>query len=146
MKLKDALKGIAIALTAAYFFPIVCSPLFGFGDPSNGLQRSLFILFISTPILGLIFTFWLVIPLGAVFGILIPQIARLQPRQTVMLYGLLLGLSGGTVVSIILSVVKILSGFRDGYWRDFAPFWLAMSVYSAVWTSLYTYWQGRQTA
>lgn len=146
MKLKNALKGIAIALTAAYFFPIVGSPLFGFGDPSNGLQKSLFILFIFTPIFGLIYSFWLVVPLGIALGSLIPQIARQQPRQTAILYGLLIGLLGGTALSLILSAVKILPGFRDGYWRDFAIVLLAMSVYSAVWTSLYTYWQGRKTA
>ena len=139
MIIKDTLKGIAIALVAAYFFGIGFSLLFGFDDPMTKPGS----IFIVIPIVGLLYTFWFVIPIGAVLGILIPKIARDYSRQASITYGLLLGVAIGAVGSLALSAIGITSGFRDGYWKDFAVLLLAMSLYSAFWTAGYAYLCGK---
>lgn len=144
MKVKDALKGIVLALVAAYFFPIFFNLLFEKQALSTQLSdpKGLFLLY---PLIGLLATYWLVIPIGAGLGILIPKVAHRHSRQTAMFYGLLLGALVGIAGSITLSLFKILPGVRDGYWSSLAYILLAMSLYSAVWVGAYSYLCGKKS-
>jgi hypothetical protein len=137
MMIKNALKGIAIALVAAYGFGIFFGLSFNSGraDIANSLFGGLIVI----PIIGLLYSFWFVIPIGAILGILIPKIARNYSRKITLIYGLLIGLAIGITLSLILSAIGFTTGFRDGYWLDFISFLLATSIYSALWTMGYAY-------
>ena len=122
---KNALLGAAIALVAAYLFPVAL--LFVLDGP-NGLT-----LISSTLILRILFyTSWMVIPLGAALGMLIPRIAAGKTRWTAALHGAGYGAAGGFALLIgLTSIVR----FR------FMPdvIWLAVMVYCAVWVGAYAF-------
>ena len=144
MKAKDALKGIVIALVAAYFFPIFFNLFFEKQALSTQLSdpQGHFLLY---PLIGLLATCWLVIPIGAGLGMLIPKVAHRHARQTTLLYGLLLGVLVGIVGGFTLSLFKIVPGVRDGYWSSLAYILLAMSLYSAVWVGAYSFLSGKKS-
>jgi hypothetical protein len=135
MIIKNALKGIAIALVAAYFFGIVFGLLYG----SRSLFDSVFGSFILIPIVGVIYTFWFVIPIGAIFGILIPKIARHHSRKVTIIYGLLIGIVVGIAGTFALWVIGFQDGFRESHSRDVIIFLSVMSLYSSIWTIAYAY-------
>src|SRR6185369_9997750 len=89
------------------------------GDLTRDLKGTLLFLFIAAPIVGFITTFWLVMPLGAALGILIPKITRRRPLKTVMVYSLLIGVMMGGAAGLIFSATGMLPGFRDGRWSEF---------------------------
>lgn len=142
---KDALKGIVMALIAAWFFPaIYLSLASNIGDLTRDLKGTLLFLFIAAPVVGFITTFWLVIPFGAALGILIPKITRQRPRKTVIVYSFLIGLLTGGAAGFIFSAAGMLPGFRDGRWSEFLFVLPVISIYSAVWISAYSYWCSKE--
>ena len=69
-KITDALKGIIIALIAAYFFMVMVS--FGFGDEFKFMSN-----FVVIPLFGLLYSFGLIIPLGVALGVTISLVLSL---------------------------------------------------------------------
>jgi len=127
--IKDVLLGIALALVAAYLFPAFL--LVFLNGPSGVL-----VLFTGLPLLGLIHSYWLVIPLGVALGMLIPQIANGKNRWAAALQGAGFGAVGGLVsVYCFTSVFR----FRSGL----GVLWIAVIVYCALWVGGYASYRAR---
>src|SRR5215207_680018 len=117
--IKNALLGVAIALVAALLFPIALVIVLAGPD---GLR------FLISPVLlvGLFYTSWLVAPLGAALGMLIPRIAAGKTRWTAALHGAGYGAAGG--LALMLGLTPFLHG-------PLTPdlLWAAVIAYCAVW-------------
>jgi hypothetical protein len=122
--IKNVLLGIALALVAAYFYPIVLVTLM---DGTLGLE----VLFSGLPLYGLFYTFWLVIPLGAALGMLIPKIAYGKNRWIAALQGAGFGAVGGLVS--IFCFTSVFSLGTDILWFSVIP-------YCAVWVGAYAWY------
>ncbi len=120
---KNALLGVALALVATYMFPAVLFTLL-LGP------RALTVLFSPLPMRGLLYVSWIVVPLGAALGMLIPRIAVGKSRWTAALHGAGYGAVGGLAALLcFVSAYGLVSG---------PPlFWVAVAVYSAVWVGAY---------
>jgi hypothetical protein len=141
MYIKEALTGIFLALAAAYFFSVLTALQYLPGrNLGVSIAGSLFTVFVFYPLFGLLYSFWFVIPIGAIIGVLIPKIARDYPRRTTVFYGLLLGVAVGITGSLALGFY--IGTPQNGYWRDFFGV-LVMSLYSAVWTGFYSFLCGK---
>ena len=122
---KNALLGVVIALVAALLFPIVLVTLLvGPAGLRFVLSRALFV--------GLFYTSWLVVPLGAALGMLIPRIAAGKSRWAAALHGAGYGAAGGLALVIGLTPV-----FRAPFTPDMI--WVAVIAYCAVWVGAYAY-------
>lgn len=123
--IKDALLGAGIALVAALLFPITLVLLLA---GPEGLR------FVLSPALfvGLFYTSWLVIPLGAALGMLIPRIAAGKTRRAAALYGAGYGAAGG--LALIIGLAPFLRAPFKPDW-----FWAAVIAYCAVWVGAYGY-------
>lgn len=120
---KNALLGVGIALVAALLFPIILVTLLvGPGGLRYVLSRALLV--------GLFYTSWLVIPLGAALGMLIPRIAAGKTRWAAALHGAGYGAAGGLALIIGLTPV-----FRAPFTPDLI--WVAVIAYCAVWVGAY---------
>jgi hypothetical protein len=126
---KNALLGIAIALIAAYLYPAF---LFTLIEGPRGLE----VLFSAFPLYGLFYSFWLVIPLGAALGMLIPKIAHGKNRWTAALQGAGLGAVGGLVAVYSFTSVHAL-GPRVGI------LWVTVIAYCALWVGGYAFYRAR---
>lgn len=120
---KNALLGVAIAIVATYSFPAVLFTLM-IGP------RALMVLFSPLPLRGLLMTFWMVIPLGAALGMLIPRIAAGKNRCTAALHGAGYGAIAGLAVMLCFTSV-----FTS--WMAPGQLWFAVVVYCAVWVGAY---------
>ena len=124
--IKNALLGVALALAAAYSFSIILlTVLIG--------PRGLMGIFTTLPLFGLFYTSWIVVPLGAALGMLIPRIAAGKSRWTAALHGAGYGAVGGLAAMIC---------FVSAYGLVPAPpplLWVGVAVYSAVWVGAYAY-------
>lgn len=128
--LKNALLGICLALVAAYLYVAVVG-VFIAG------ARGLSILFSSIPFVLLFYTSWVVIPLGAALGMLIPQIAAGKTRWMAALQGAALGAVAG-----LLSVVCLASA--NGIPVLEATFIvLTMIAYCAIWVGAYAFYRAK---
>lgn len=123
--IKDALLGVAIALVAALLFPITL--VFLLAGP-EGLS------FVLSPVLfvGLFYTSWLVVPLGAALGMLVPRVAAGKTRWAAALHGAGYGAAGGLALVIGLAPI-----FRAPFKPDWV--WAAVVAYCAVWVGAYAY-------
>jgi hypothetical protein len=124
---KNALLGIALALVAAYFYPIV---LFTLLDGSVGFE----VLFSLLPLYGVFYTSWIVIPLGAALGMLIPKIAYGKNRWVAALQGAGFGAIGG------LASVLCFTSFVS---FDTSIFWISVPAYCAVWVGAYACYRAK---
>lgn len=122
---KNAFLGIALALVAAYLFPSV---LFTMIEGPSGFL----VLFTVIPLYGLLYSFWLVIPLGAALGMLIPQMAKGKSRWMAALHGAVLGAVGGFV-----TMFCFFSVFRIG--RTTLSLWVLVLSYCALWVGGYAF-------
>ena len=93
---KNALIGIAHTLVAAYFFFLVFLTL---------IQGAHDLRFLLIPLVGFVYTFWIVIPLGAALGMLIPQIAYGKTRWLAALQGAGLGAVSGLLAVLCVDSV-----------------------------------------
>jgi hypothetical protein len=123
---KNALLGIAIALVAAYMFPVVLVTLL------EGWQGIL-LFFSAAPLMGLLYTFWLVIPLGAALGMLIPQMAHGKNRWTAALQGAGFGAIGGLATAFCFIST---SELRKGG----GVLWILVIAYCALWVGGYAFY------
>jgi hypothetical protein len=126
---KNALTGIAIALVATYLFPVVLFTILEW-------PRGFLILFSAIPFVGLLYSVWLVIPLGAALGMLIPQLAIGKTRWMAALYGAGFGAVGGLV-----SVFCFTSVYR--LHREFAFLWIAVIAYCALLVGGYAFYRAK---
>ncbi|HYG81274.1 MAG TPA: hypothetical protein VD861_12840 [Pyrinomonadaceae bacterium] len=122
---KNALLGLALALVAAYTFPAALLTLM-MGP------RALRILFSPVPVVGLLYGSWILIPLGAALGMLIPRIAAGKSRWKAALHGAGYGAVGGLAAMICFASVYDL---RPGL--DLLV--VSAAAYSAVWVGAYAY-------
>jgi hypothetical protein len=127
--IKNVLLGIAISLVAAYLYPVV---LFTLLEGTLGLE----VLFSLLPLYGLLYTFWIVIPLGAALGMLIPKIAYGKNRWMAALQGAGFGAVGGLV-----SVFCFTSVFSLG--PGTGILWISITAYCAIWVGGYAFYCAR---
>lgn len=122
---KNALLGVAIALAAAYLFPTVLATLM---VGPEGLR----LLYSPVTFSALYMTSWMVIPLGAALGVLIPRIAAGKSRWAAALHGAGYGAAGGLAAVIC---------FASIYLRRLGPdvLWVAVVAYCAVCVGAYAY-------
>jgi hypothetical protein len=123
--IKNALIGVAIALVAAYSFPAVLLTLM-MGP------RGLLILFSFEPLQAMVYVSWIVIPLGAALGMLIPRMAAGKRRWVAALHGAGYGAVGG--LAAMICFIYVFSLMRGG---DVLA--VAAMVYSAVWVGAYAF-------
>jgi hypothetical protein len=123
---KNALLGILIALAATYLFPVV---LFTILDWPRGFR----VIWTVLPWYGLLYSSWLVIPLGVALGLLIPQMARGKSRWSAALSGAGIGAVAGLVSVYCFTSVY---GFRG----DTGIIWLSVMAYSALWVGGYAFY------
>lgn len=121
---KDILKGVALALVAAYLYPVVF--LLFLDGP-----RGLLLLFSIIPFIGLLYSFWLVIPLGAALGLLIPRMAYGKTLWAATLQGALFGAAGGLVSFFCLINAHGL--------RFSTLVMISVAAYCALWTGVYAF-------
>ena len=124
--IKNALVGIVHALVAAYLFPVALATL---GEGSSGFM----VLFTVIPFYGLLYSFWIVIPLGAALGMLIPQMARGKTRWVAALYSAGYGAIGGFVSFLCFASVLRLRLEMD-------VFWISAILYCALWVGGYAFY------
>ena len=122
---KNALIGVAIALVAAYSFPVVLVTLM---MGSRGLR----LLFSPVLLQALFYTSWIVIPLGVALGMLIPRMAAGKRRWVAALYGAGYGAVGGLAATICFSYVF-------GLEKETTPLAAAAVAYCAAWVGAYAF-------
>ena len=130
--LKNALLGVAIALVAAYLFPAFFAFLI---VGPEGLQ----IMASPLPLRALYYTSWMVIPLGAALGVLVPRIASGKRRWVAALHGAGYGALGGLAAMICFA-----ANFMRQLGQD--VLWVAVVFYCAVWVGAYAYIRAKAPA
>ena len=125
--LKNALLGIVLAFIAAYLYIFLFIVVI---ERARGSFRLLAIF----PLVALLYTSWVVIPLGVALGMLIPRIAYGKSRWMATLQGAALGgLSGLMAIFCVTSVYPI--GLGE------TIIVLSVMVYSAVWVGAYAFYR-----
>ena len=126
---KNALLGIVLAVAAAYlyfmffFFFLV------------GARRN-WSFFTFAPFLALYYTSWVVIPLGAALGMLVPKMAYGKSRWMAALQGTGLGAVAG-----LISAVCLLSAY--GLWMGEGFIVMTVTAYSALWVGAYAFYRAQ---
>jgi hypothetical protein len=129
---KNALIGVAIALVATYLFPVIFVTL---AVGPEGLQ----LLFSPLTFQILVYVSWMVIPLGAALGVLIPRIAAGKRRWVAALHGAGYGAAGGLAAVICFAALYMPRQRPD-------VFWVAVVAYCAVWVGAYASLRAKPTA
>lgn len=125
--IKNVLVGIILSLVAAYLFPVVLFTVLEW-------PRGFLLLFSAIPFYGLLYSFWLVIPLGVALGMLIPRMARGKSRWMAALRGAGFGALAGLVsVFCFTSVFNIDSGA--------GVLWSSVIIYCALWVGGYAFYR-----
>ena len=130
---KDALKGAGLGLVAAYVFGC----LFILFSARGEIELSQFFL---GGLVGLIFSFWFVIPIGMILGVLIPKLFAHRSAPAAVAGGALSGFAGGCLGGLLFYL--FLNWFGITTEADKNPllyFSLIMGIYCAPWTSAYAY-------
>jgi len=140
MTLKNAVKGILIALLAAFIYAvIILSSFLGAGWV-------------------LLNTCWFVIPAGAVIGIMIPRVAEkktpLKAAVSGVILAIFLGAIGSLLIAFYFDVIPVLSPSAR---ITNSPLWWAafrrrvvlqatfMAIYSAIWIAGYAYYRAKRS-
>jgi len=126
---KNALLGIILAIVAAYLFPVVLLTIFDW-------PRGFLVLFTAFPLFALFYVSWMVIPLGAALGMLIPQVAYGKARWKAALLGTGIGAFTGLV-----SVLTFTSVFRLHLLTDILFF--SVIIYCALWVGAYAFYRAK---
>lgn len=129
---KNALRGVVIALAAAYFFAVL---LIAVTDGPGGLKYA----FGPLALFALVYTSWVVVPLGAALGMLIPRIAAGKNRWAAALHGAGYGAAGGLAAMMCFSSV---------FFNTLRPdmLWVGLVAYCAVWVGAYGYIRAKAPA
>jgi hypothetical protein len=103
---------------------------------------------IGAPLYTLANTYWIVIPIGLLFGLAIPLLVSKKTRRQALVYGILTGVIIGLVFACFSSydyAVGTSIGSDDSvkwwgrFWWDFASSVPLTIVYCSVWTSAYAF-------
>ena len=131
--MKDMLKGIALALVAAYFFAFLFMLALDHKSESALSEAAI------GGFIGIRISFWFVIPLGAALGLLIPWLFAGRGFGDALLGGALLGFYLGLVGGILIFGFGWGAGARglDAAVRKGFDGGLLMGVYCAPWTGVY---------
>ena len=141
--ISNALLGSLLSLIAAYLLIVAFvlkSEINSFGwsaiHPSDIL--------LGAPFYTLYFIFWILIPLGLLFGFLIPVLVRKKTRRGAVLDGVLTGI----VIGLIFASLSALEGTypptdsHNEWWLRFGEFASSLPLtigYSSIWTSAYAF-------
>ena len=128
-KFKNALLGIVLALVAAYLYVVA------FAIVIEG-PRGWVVFFSIIPFVVLFYTSWVIIPLGAALGMLLPQMAYGKTRLQAALHGAIPGAVAGLV-----SVLALTSAYRLRMGTDLVL--ASVVVYCALWTSAYASYRAK---
>ena len=126
---KNALLGIALAIAAAYLYAVLIA-VFILG------ARGFLVLFSTIPLVALFYTSWVVIPLGAALGMLIPPLAYGKSRGMAALQGAASGAAAG-----LISAVCLTSAYDLGWGGGF--FVYSITAYCAVWVGAYAFYRAK---
>ena len=128
--MKDMFKGIALALVAAYFFAFLFMLALAHQSESALSEAAI------GGFVGILISFWFVIPLGAALGLLIPWLFAGCSRSAALLGGALLGFYLGLVGGILIFGWGPAGGF-DAVVRKGFEGGVMMGIYCAPWTGVY---------
>jgi hypothetical protein len=127
--LKNALLGMVLAVIAAYLY--IFAAAFFFAGP-----RAFRLLLSGITFMGIFYTSWVLLPLGAALGMLIPRIAYGKTRWIAALQGALLGAVSGFLAVLCLAAVYPLVGLIDS-------FIMSIMAYCALWVGAYAFWRAK---
>jgi hypothetical protein len=127
--IKNGLLGIALAIVAAYLY-VVALAIYIEGP------RGALVFFSTFPLMVLLYTSWIVIPLGAALGILIPPLASGKSRGMAALQGAALG-----AVSGLLSLLCLMSAYHLRRAETFIV--LSVMAYCALWVGAYAFYRAK---
>jgi uncharacterized membrane protein len=146
----NALLGGFLSLIATYLF-IVSLVLKNEIASAGGSSINLMDLFIGAPAYVLAFTFWIVIPIGLLFGLVIPLLVRKKTTREALVYGILIGAIAGLLFAWFgaYEAAEVGSFSSDGppdgakwwvlFWGQFASLAPLTIVYSSIWTGGYAF-------
>ena len=120
--LKNALLGIALAVVAAYLFAVAVFALLDLPNSSIAIDS----------MYALLYTSWIVVPLGVALGMLIPQMAMGKTRLRAGLQG-----AGYGAIAGFVAVLCFVSVFR--IWAQAGGVWIAVMAYCALWVGAYAF-------
>ena len=106
-------------------------------------------IFIGAPLYALFHTFSLLIPIGLLWGLVIPLLVGKKTRRQALVYGILTGIIIGLVVTCFISydfaAGTSIYGSDDSvkwwgrFWDDFAWSLPPTIVYCSIWTSAFAF-------
>jgi len=145
----NALLGALLSLIAAYLL-IVTFVLQGqissFGwSLSNAMD-----IFIGAPIYTLAYSYWILLPIGLLFGLVIPLLVSKKTRREALVYGVVTGIFVGLVFTCVVAydfaagTVSSADSHDGGkwwerFWGQFASSVSLTIVYCSLWTSAYAF-------
>lgn len=128
---KDALKGAGLALVAAYLFGCLLTLFSARGAPE---LSHMFVAGFA----GLCFSFWFVIPIGMLLGVLLPKFFAHRSAAAAVTGGASLGFAAGFTGGVLLSLFLNWLGIGSGEGMSIHLYFsLVMGLYCAPWTCAY---------
>ena len=145
--ISNALLGALLSMIAAYLLIVTFvlkNEIANFGWSSINPMDIL----IGAPVYTLANIYWILIPIGLLFGLVIPLLVSKKTRREVLVYGILTGVIIGLVFAGFIAydfAVGSSGGSHDGvkwwgrFWGDFASSVPLTIVYCSTWTSAYAF-------
>jgi hypothetical protein len=125
---KDMFLGIIFALVAFYvYFTIL---IWNTQDAASFFISAFFLL---------LYTFWIVIPMGAVLGIIIPKMVYDKTPKLAALQGAAIGIAAAIIIVLGLSIFY---GISESWLRGF----LQIAGYFVAWTTIYALTRARRSS
>ena len=146
-KISNAILGALLSLIAAYLLIVAFvlkSEIASFGWSAIHPMDIL----VGAPVYTLAYIYWILIPIGLLFGLVIPLLVKQKTRRQALVYGILTGVINGLVFACFVAydfAVGSSAGFDDGvkWWGrflgDFASSVPLSIVYCSIWTSAYAF-------
>ena len=105
-------------------------------------------IFVGGPIYALIHLYWILIPIGALCGVVIPLLVSKKTRRQALVYGILTGITIGLVFACFSAydfAVGTSWGSDDSvkwwgrFWSELASSLPLTILYCSIWTSAYAF-------
>jgi hypothetical protein len=145
--ISNTLLGALLSLMAAYLLIVTFvlkSEIASFGWSSINPM----VILVGAPLYVLAHTYWILIPIGLLFGLVIPLLVSKKTRRQALVYGILTGIIVGLVFACF-SAYDFAVGtsipsddsvkWWGRFWGDFASSLPLMIVYCSIWTSAYSF-------
>ena len=146
--------GALLSLMAAYLLIVIVvlkSEIASVGWSSINPMTIL----IGAPLYTMVHVYWLVIPIGLLFGLAIPLLVNQKSKRQALVFGLLTGIIIGLVLGCF-SAYDFAMGtsivpddnlkWWGRFWTDFAWSLPLMIVYCSIWTSAYSFFKAGATS